>query len=295
MQRLSNVLLSLTKPSPYFLPESSRYHLAFTFLSHIRLYLNDCFDISQSTLALEDGGAETYISIKLLRSFPELALPLQLQGFHVEGFKPLLLPPKDWLLRSSSQFFTEEEKQAPAFFMDSRYHAGGYHFNGILFKRDLCKPHAGGESRFRYLRQEALDSINALQRQALQVNRVLLDYVKCHKEVIYAHFFPRAAKLATLLAEVQEQLRRSCSSDLGQQSILLKQRTTLLHEISLLELFETNLSMATFYSSYENFYYSYEVDFRGRIYALSSALNFQKDDFARSLVHFQASSPLSYY
>jgi DNA-directed RNA polymerase len=55
------------------------------------------------------------------------------------------------------------------------------------------------------------------------------------------------------------------------------------------------IKLATFYESYENFYFTYQVDFRGRIYAVSDFLNYQSDKLSRNLIYFSQESSMNLY
>ena len=266
-----------------FLLDENKYLLGVIMLTYIEHYLEEYIEIKRYIEELKDS--QDFIRIRLKKQFQDIKI--EETFFTLKGWNPMLVEPKDWVLKKNILTVSEKKKIR-------NYKYGGYLNNGKRFFRVLSKDNS--YSQFEFLNQKALDVINKLQKQELKINKKLLKFISMNKEKIVKELFKfnkdMLHKLLKGLDEKKIQFKKDRNSEWKEY---YKEKALLISELSKLDKLDNVLKVAQDYSNYEKFYFVYEVDFRGRIYAISDYLNYQGDKLARNLIYFFQESKFDLY
>lgn len=185
---------------------------------------------------------------------------------------PCLMPPCDWVSMNDGGFFTPElRRRVPMVKIKSRAH------REALKGADLTKPMA---------------AINKLQKTAWRVNAKVHDVIKEVWRLNLGIGMPDSEPYQVPPCPIPSDLTKEQMDDSQLAEFNLWKRTAaLLHtaererQSKSIQLSRV-LSMSQKYRSFEEFYYVYTTDFRGRIYTASPGLTPQGADFSKGLLEF---------
>jgi len=268
----------------YFSLEENKNMLSLIFRSYIEFYLQDIFSIEQFIDERRDSSI--FLKISLKKKY--LDLNIEEQYYDLKSWNPMVVEPKDWILK------IEKKKNE---ILDYDYNYGGYLNNGKRFFIDLCKNNS--YSNFKFLTQEALNSINYLQKQRMKVNRKLLNFLVLNKAEIKKRLYEYSEEyLEKKLKELREQanLSKLTLKDFDEEAKkkwwreYYSKKQFLTSKLSKINSFEYVLKTAKEYANYDYFYFMFESDVRGRLYPKSSSLNYQGEPLAKALIHFYEES-----
>ena len=228
------------------------------------------------------GLVEEFIYYEGVKTIKCLAFTQALQNVFLEKMEkvstqftvylPMVVPPRDW--------------------NNSALVGGGYHTDNV-------KPYRFVKgSKIKYLQElenvdlsKVLDPINALQSTPWRVNPVMVE--------VLDHVFSRSLKVKGLppaddqqvpapppgiedSEELAAEYRRDCYMVHDTNRRMISKRISILRMIS----------MARRFAQYENIYFPYDLDSRGRAYPKVPFLNPQGADYAKSLLEFAEGKPI---
>jgi len=206
-------------------------------------------------------------------------------------FMPTLIPPRAW----STPF------------------DGGYYLEAVRKRARLIKTRHGHKIQS-YDMPEVYRAVNSLQNTAWTINPFVLDVFKDQLTLKHGVGLPGTEKLVPppcplkpfpeqgeLTHKEYKDLLKACKDDLTQyerDQYAEWKRTCL--DIELLE--ETRVSrmlqitrtyqMGAKLAKVDQFYFVYDMDFRGRLYALGTGINPQGNDISKGLLLFKEALPL---
>jgi DNA-directed RNA polymerase len=179
-------------------------------------------------------------------------------------FQPCVVPPKDW----------------------DRLDGCGYHTDAFAYPLRLVKTRS--KRHLQLLAKADLTSvfkaINAIQRTPWAINTEII--------AVARHLFAVGSGVAGLPSQLQPLPTKPLDIDTNEEArkrwrrmaaITYETNTSLRSKIVQTE---KTLAVAEKFASYEAIYFPYQLDFRGRIYAVASCLSPQGTDLAKALLHF---------
>ena len=311
VEKLWNVLVNLLNNNDPYLIANGRHVndnvINWKTALHFEVWITAAFSSYFSVDKQFDivmGGE--YIRVKFVQEYKDIPF----RDNMVKGFAPMLVAPKPWVLHIN------QDKTISWPIEEKKY--GGYLNNGISFHIPICKPYLGSNNNFTYLKQEGIDAINYLQQTPVCVNRNLLRFIEDNKQIIYTNLLKGMPDDKEYITKIKNELKE-CKDDLTatlrnrdklgpkgentEQKTLINAKITALFnkkdkltaQFQQLSNFASLIKTAQLYSKYEQFYFTYQVDFRGRIYVVSDILNYQGDKLARSLIYFKQQSKMDIY
>lgn len=210
-------------------------------------------------------------------------------------FLPTIIPPKPWTGAGGGGYYSEE---LPCLNLVK--------VNDIEYLRSLDERIRSGQM------SDVLKAINALQDTGWSINKTILDTLEwCWEELEgdVAGLPPREGYRlppcpvcgADITDSAASRVRHPCLDELKERDLAAyKAWVDAAHNIRELnaaifgqrvQLAKT-LSIARKYRNEEVFYYPYQLDFRGRIYAVPAFLTPQGTDVAKGLLQFHEGKPL---
>ncbi len=186
-------------------------------------------------------------------------------------YLPCIVPPKDW----------------------DRLVGCGYHTDAFAYPLRLVKTRS--KKHMKLLKNADLSSVykavNAIQRTPWAVNTRVLEVAE--------HFMTLGSGVAGLPSDVlplptkpvdidtNEEARKSwrrLAAITYETNTSLKSRRVQAHK---------TLGIAKEFARYDAIYFPYQLDFRGRIYAVASGLNPQGTDLSKALLQFSSGDPIN--
>lgn len=185
-------------------------------------------------------------------------------------FLPCVIPPKDW----------------------DKLEGCGYHTDAFAYPLKLVKSRS---RKHRKLLEKAdlstvYKAVNAIQRTPWSVNKRVMEVAKHLNKVgagaagLPSEILPLPTKPVDI--ETNEEARkiwRRLAAITYETNTSLQSRRVQVHK---------TLGVAEQFSTYEAIYFPYQLDFRGRIYAVASGLNPQGTDLAKGLLQFAEGDPI---
>lgn len=240
---------------------------------HVGMKLIDLAITTLGWFSVETQNIGKHNTQKMLVASPELIAQME-QHHGVTAmlrpvFEPMVVQPRDW----------------------TTPHDGGYLSSDI---RPLKLVKISSRGYFEELAHTEMpvvySAVNALQRTAWQINTQVLE--------VMAEFWERGHSLAGLPArEGQEVPPKPFDIETNEEARLdWRKRAAKVHQGNTQERSKRlsvafTLDVATRYNDYPRIYYPYQLDFRGRIYAVP-AFNPQGPDYMKALMRFAAGKPL---
>ncbi len=192
-------------------------------------------------------------------------------------FMPMIIPPHPW---------------------ESPYNGGYYGINQQY--TSLLRLHGGGKNRFlsTYKRKlatvdlsQVYKALNGVQETPFRINKALLSVVE---DIIdrggELGGLPRTEPLEKLPRLPEDCTPEQLRAHKDQAVSLIKRETA--RKTKALRAKMTVLA-ARKYSSYEKIYFPWNMDYRGRLYPIPTAIHPQGDDLQKALLEFAEPSPLS--
>jgi len=186
-------------------------------------------------------------------------------------FLPCVVPPKDW----------------------SGLTGGGYYSDAFAYPLRLVKTRS--RKHMRLLKDADLSmvfkAVNAIQRTPWAVNTRVLEVAEA--------LMKQGSGAAGLPADVLPLPTKPLDIDTNEEArkawrrlaaITYETNTSL--KSRRVQAFKT-LAVATEFSTYDAIYFPYQLDFRGRIYAVASGLNPQGTDLSKGLLQFSSGDPIT--
>ncbi|QRI64883.1 hypothetical protein JQ506_07795 [Shinella sp. PSBB067] len=186
-------------------------------------------------------------------------------------YLPCIVPPKDW----------------------DGLTGGGYHSDAFAYPLRLVKTRS--KKHMRLLKKADLSlvykAVNAIQRTPWSVNQKVLE--------VADHLMRGGAGVAGLPADVLPLPTKPTDIDTNEEArkawrrlaaITYETNTSL--KSRRVQAFKT-LAVASEFSNYDAIYFPYQLDFRGRIYAVASGLNPQGTDLSKGLLQFSSGDPIT--
>lgn len=185
-------------------------------------------------------------------------------------FLPCIVPPKDW----------------------DALVGCGYHSDAFAYPLRLVKTRS--KRHMKLLKDANLSNvykaINAIQRTPWAVNKRVLEVAE--------HFMKVGSGIAGLPSDVLPLPTKPVDIETNEEARRAWRRLAAIT-------YETNtslksrrvqsyktLAVASEFSTYDAIYFPYQLDFRGRIYAVASALNPQGTDLSKALLQFSSGDPI---
>jgi hypothetical protein len=212
--------------------------------------------------------------------------------------KPMLVQPKAWVFSNSD--VTSLASKTKILYSITNNCTGGLLLNNFFFQKPFQKPPHFGHKHKLAVSKDVFSAVNKLQNVRFCVNKLQLFYLKKYK--IHVPDFVNSDKMKLLRREKKMQLvfkkslfiERKQLHDIGGnlQPVIAKIRMCLfkIEEIdSVLSKHFLFLRVLEGFGGVENedsFFYSYEFDFRMRLYPQQAELAPQSSKLARSLVKF---------
>lgn len=198
------------------------------------------------------------------------ALNLQSEIMFPE-YLPCIVPPKDW----------------------DRLVGCGYHTDAFAYPLRLVKTRS--KKHMKLLKEADLSqvfkAVNAIQRTPWAVNKRVLEVAE--------HFMHVGSGVAGLPTDVLPLPTKPVDIDTNEEARKAWRRLAAIT-------YETNTSLksrrvqthktlgiAKEFSQYDAIYFPYQLDFRGRIYAVASGLNPQGTDLSKALLQFSSGEPIN--
>ena len=239
----------------------------------IDINLNEYFK-KETKLDFVGNHEVPLVYVRLIKDFNNIPLNKDLKK--LSKLSPLVYKPKDW---TSKKW-------------------GGFISNGISFFLPIAK--YNDENMFTFLKNSSYKSINNLQKIQYRINVNLLNFIIINKTQIFKRCYkgidleelPELIKQAEIDIRLANKKDSPLHKDLGN---LIKKKEDLISQLTKRRLQERILEEAKIYSEYDHFYYTYQVDFRGRIYPLADNLNYQGEQLAKVLVYFKRESKMNLY
>jgi DNA-directed RNA polymerase len=195
---------------------------------------------------------------------------------------PCLIPPMDWVSNTDGGFYSPELRgRTPLIKANYRDHSRVEMYNNA----DMTKVFA---------------AINGMQRTGWRVNTRVHDTMKHIWANNLECGMPRSEPLTFPECPVDESVTVADlpeSSDLKESFMLWKGEMRTIYTMEKerraknLALLRT-MRLANELLEHEEFFYVYQTDFRGRVYATASGLNPQGTDHSKSLIEFSEGKPL---
>lgn len=209
---------------------------------------------------------------------------------------PMIIEPKDWLLPKTNIIIDNI-----AFYDTEQVKGGGLCLNGSLLNKCLLKHLKVGDNHKLKINKKIIETINKIQKISYIVNNPYLSLLKKYINLI-PDFLDKGT-IKKLLLE-KKNLNRELSNAFTEHATLIKNGANLfsnnkiIHEIrdklseidskftkhSHLNRVLENMSKLV---EYPQIYYSYDLDFRMRIYPQQNELSPQGSKLSRSLIHFK--------
>ena len=193
--------------------------------------------------------------------------------------KPLIIPPKEYTNDTVGGFYGEMSR-----------------LNSFMRMSDLFRKSTSGKNYLRLLRNidrsKINNVLNTLGKTSYCVNKTILNTVNSLIEKgikLPCIFELTLEELPTV--NNWEALEKKEKSNLLRQRALIHQENT--RRSSHYIRFSKTKYEATIYKDYDDIYFPFNIDYRGRIYALSSFLSPQGTDFSKSLLLFSKPKPLT--
>jgi DNA-directed RNA polymerase len=246
-------------------PETDRMHVGMKLI-----------DLAISTLGwftVETQQLGKHNTQKILTAAPELLAQMErhhgVTAMLRPVFEPMVVQPRDW----------------------TTPHDGGY-LSSDIRPLKLVKITSAGyfEELMNTEMPVVYESVNSLQRTAWQINTQVLD--------VLTEFWERGHALAELPArEGAEIPPKPFDIETNEEARLeWRKRAAKVHQANSQERSKRlsvafTLDVATRYNQYPRIYFPYQLDFRGRIYAVP-AFNPQGPDYMKALLRFAGGKPL---
>lgn len=215
-------------------------------------------------------------------------------------FEPMIVKPNDWTTIDDGGFLKGKESSSK--------------FNLKIMKTTTKNDLKNLNSIKDNFPKKLLEAINAIQNTKWQINKDILDYVekeykvikkdiknemkqyKKERKKITENIKEKKVKIETtkeLLKELNpdEELIQNKTEPLKKDLKKLKKikkeiKVKILKEKNRLRFYETILNIAKKYQKYNEIYFVWQIDFRGRAYPVQPFLNPQGEDVSKALLHF---------
>lgn len=191
--------------------------------------------------------------------------------------KPCIIPPDDWTC----------------------LYNGGYWSEPMRHRNPFIKGLSSSEEKFvsDHDLSKCFDAVNSMQNTGWKINTFILDTLQQvwdnnlavgmpKKEPIDIPKFRDDTKPKDMDKAMFEEFLK-WKAEVSQLYTEEVSRSSRSYEVARV------IAMARSYKEYDNLYFVYQCDFRGRVYASSSGLNPQGSDFNRALLHFSEGKPLT--
>lgn len=195
----------------------------------------------------------------------------QAELLHPE-FSPCIIPPCDWVDMHDGGFYTPElRRRTPFVKIKSRAHRAA--LNGA----DLSVP---------------MQAVNVLQRTPWRINTRVHDVMRDVWNLNLRIGMPASSPYEKPPCPIPDGLSKADLNEEQAEDFAAWKRaaarmyTAERERVSKSIQLSRVLSMATKYREFKEFYYVYNLDFRGRIYTVSPGLTPQGADFAKGLLEF---------
>lgn len=222
------------------------------------------------------------------------------------SYEPMIVPPTDWTTIDDGGFLKDENSSTK--------------YDLLIMKTTTKKDKQNLLARKESFSPKLLEAVNIIQQTRWQINGDIYDdfqnYYKIKKE-----------QSQTQLKELKKEIK-AIRTLLQEKKIALKAKKELLEEMELekelveqklalvktelytigqtllalqkqqrklegeLNIKEKILTKAKNYLNYDEIYFVWQVDFRGRVYPVQPLLNPQGEDFAKALLRFAEKKPL---
>lgn len=216
-------------------------------------------------------GRKTVALVSMTDRFKTWLDQLNLQSeIMFPEYLPCVVPPKDW----------------------DGLTGGGYHTDAFAYPLRLVKTRS--KKHMRLLRDADLSmvfkAVNAIQRTPWAVNKRVLEVAEHLMKVgsgvagLPSDVLPLPTKPVDI--DTNEEARRAwrrLAAITYETNTSLKSRRVQAHK---------TLGVAKEFSEYDAIYFPYQLDFRGRIYAVASGLNPQGTDLSKALLQFSSGDPI---
>lgn len=193
---------------------------------------------------------------------------------------PCLIPPEDW----------------------TDINTGGYHLPRLRASTGLVKFRRGTPGRaHRRIAQEAqigpvMDAVNAMQRTPWRINRPVLEAMQAIWEANLGVGMPPSQpyevpaspvkKSDKPMSEYEQELLDNWKAEAREVYALEKNRQSLVLGVS------RTMRVAEMLKEHEEFYYVYQLDFRGRVYSATSGVSPQGSDHSKGVLQFATAKRL---
>jgi DNA-directed RNA polymerase len=158
--------------------------------------------------------------------------------------------------------------------------------NGKLFYLGLGKNKLNVKN-IKYVRDikfnttKFIKSINYLQKVAYEIDNQLLNYIKNNLVIIKEKIYGQNITKKDIDLLRNQLLEEKNNLDLKN---LYDEKLSIFSKLNKLD---KELDVCFTYSKYSEFYFVYNVDFRGRIYVFSEHINYQTSTFIRGILKFK--------
>lgn len=190
---------------------------------------------------------------------------------------PCVIPPDDWISLTQGGYYTPQlRKRTPMVKTRSQDHRD-------MFDGDISN---------------ITDALNAIQNVPWQVNKEVYEVFKQAWEQALPIGLPRSEPFVIPESPVRGKKKSSFTEKEKEMFDEWKTEARLVHTMErdrVSKCFQVVrvLRLANEYKDREKFWYVYQCDFRGRIYATVSGLSPQGPDFAKGLIRFANGKPLT--
>jgi len=225
-------------------------------------YLKDIFDIKKF---IKNGIY--VISVGIVDNYINELVDSVLINKKLYGKLPMVCEPKDWCFIKNVEL--------------SNNFSGGYLGNDIFMKRGLSKLFMSHS--IEYKTNKFFLCINKLQKVSYEIDFVLFSFFLKHKHEIFSKMICHDYNdLDNKLLNIKDNLNKKN----GNEKELKIEYFRLKSLQGKVELYNRVFAIVEEFNIYKCFYFTYQVDFRGRLYVVSDYLNYQGDKLVRSLLRF---------
>lgn len=210
---------------------------------------------------------------------------------------PMILKPKDWQINQKNKIVENNI----SLYDTSQITTGGYLLNNYYFKKELQKNFNKGHLHKLLISEDCIKTINKIQKVSYIVNKDLLELLEKNKESIPDYKRSEEIKKLYILRKEQIKLKKELYNEKN-NLVNLKANLCPINEklqmvkgiiedisskITKNEVFQRVLLGFSDIKSYTEFYYSYDLDFRMRLYPQQVELSPQGSKLSRSLIKFK--------
>jgi len=212
---------------------------------------------------------------------------------------PMLVEPKDWVTKNEKLHYVKGIENRELF-NASKITNGGYLLNGYYFNKPIQKNVEKGHKHNLAISKNSLNTVNKIQKIKYEVNQEQLRLLK--KYISYTPDYLNSQKLKEIIKNRNDIKKKLASLYQEKENhkegyninAIIKNINNCKDEIEELsglitksELQHRLLNDFTELQKNEYFYYSYDLDFRMRLYAQQTELSPQGSKLSRSLIKFK--------